>query len=95
MEHLILLYFIEMLPRTVSVNTRLYVCDVMTLHHDITGRRDVTLHRDVMTLHLFAIHMIIGLFSQSALVDHIGVYTDTNELKSKYFMNEHITCLTY
>ena len=50
----------------------------MTLRHDITLRRDVMLRHDVMTLRLFAIHMFIGLFFQNALVDHIGVYTDTN-----------------
>ena len=40
----------------VSVNTRLHVCDVMTLHYVITLHLDVTLLCDVMTLRLFAIH---------------------------------------
>ena len=35
----------------------------------------ITLRHDVTS---FAIHMFIGLFFQKALVDHIGVDTDTN-----------------
>ena len=41
---------------------------------DVMLHRDVTLCRDIMTLRHFAIHMIIGLFFQNALVDHIGYY---------------------
>ena len=57
------------------------VCD----RHDVMLCHDVTLCCDVsyvMTLRLLLYVWPIGLFFQNALVDHIGVYTDTNDIDS-------------
>ena len=58
-------------------------CDDVTLRHHITLHLDVTLRCDVMTLRFLRYTMIIGLFFQNALVEYIGVCTDTNQLEVK------------
>ena len=65
----------------VSVNTHLHVRDVMKLRYHVC---DIMKLRYIITLwrYVFATHndqiCDSGLFLQNALVEYIGVYSDTN-----------------